>query len=920
MRFRSILFAACFIVFAGGGLFFAQRADAAPKTIYFTDNYEVLHGNPYTGTAFDINKRGYTFTNDPEITAFVNGTKTIPADGDIVRIHIAWSDFELADDQWEWARIDQFLNKINEQGKTAEIQLLMSESPDPSEAGFPHKYPPEWLFDSSGADCPYRMAPYGDLPHYAKQPIYYDSCYLNELEEAVQAFAGRYDGNPGIAWVDLRAFSLFGEWSGWYDGQHFPWPDAATRTNTLRSIIDIYAGAFVQTMVTMQNAGASVDTSDPAADTQAKRYAAFAFDYAAANAGWGFRSDTVNSAGNWMDYSIWSQAQWNNRKTRRDHIQVSEGANWDSIIMLNNPRKVVQNALEDYRSNLQGVNNTGFEKWNDMKAAYGEWFTLLGRYSGYRFLLAKAQYNDKVAPGGSFALTQTWTNNGVGFLPRKHPLKVYFTNPATHEVAWSAVDSGFDQTRWFKGEYHERESAFTLPSSLAQGTYDVYIGMVNAAGDPVIKLPMDNENNKTYKIGSVTVGATEDAYTAPALTSQFRVEGEDYTAASGAYGAYYSPEGDHDTLYMEKSGDWVAYDNIDVPQSGLYTAEFRVSTEEANYFHLEVDGVNVTGSIKTPHSGGYLKFRTVERQVYLTAGRHTLKVVRGPIDRWFFLNWMRFTLADSSEIKLQAENPTNSSGVWLNATEFTDNDGTPGVSIIDTGDWLEYANVSIPRDGFYLFEMRYSTLQGSPVQKYKLQVDGVDATGDLNLYDTGGVNIMMNADNVVYLPAGTHTLRIVWSDAQSKVIWNWMKFSYQDAFVKKVEAEHYSMQWNLDLEDEWNGPATGITVGDYTDSGTVKAAAFHDNKDYTKYDNVYIPYTGHYYVEFRVAANEAHRFRFEADGDIYTVEVPDTGSGYTFTTIHRWVKLSRGMHNLRIVLDQTNPNTDLVIDWFKITK
>ncbi|MEF2247187.1 carbohydrate-binding protein [Paenibacillus sp. IITD108] len=919
MKFVSSLLIACIILLTGDLLFSAQQASAAPKIVYFTDNYEVIHGNPYTGTAFDINKSGYTFTNDPEVTKFINGTEVIPADGDIVRVHIAWADFEPANNQWEWDRFDQFMSKINEQGKTAEVQLLMSESPDPTEAGFPHKYPPEWLFETAG--CPYRWAPYGDTPHYSKQPIYYNSCYLDELEEAVNAFAERYDGNPGIAWVDLRAFSLFGEWSGWNDGQFFPWPDATTRTNTLRQIIDIYVNAFQETMVTMQNAGAHVNNSDPDANTQAKRYQAFAFDYAAAQPGWGFRSDTVNSSGNWMDYSTWSQAQWNNRKTRRDHLQASEGANWDnSLYMLNNPRKVVQNALEDYRSNLQGINNTGFEKWNDMKAAYGEWFTLLGRYSGYRFLLAKAQYNDKVAAGGEFALTQTWTNNGVGFLPRKYPLKVYFINPQNNEVVWSAVDQSFDQTRWFKGEYHDVKSSFTLPASLAAGNYDLYISMVDAAGEPKIKLPMDNENNKKYKIGSIAVAATADAYTAPALTSQFRVEGEDYTAAHGAYGTYYSPEGDHDSLYMEKNGNWVEYDNIDVPQSGMYTVEFRVSSEEANYFHLEVDGVNVTGAIKAPNSGGYLKFRTIERQVYLTEGRHTLKVVRGSIDRWFFLNWMKFTLNDAMEIKLQAENPSDSSGVWLNATEFTDNDGTPGVSIIDTGDWLEYENVYIPKSGNYLFEMRYSTLAGSSPQKYKLQVDGVDASSEFSLLDTGGVNNMRNQDEVVYLPEGNHTLRIVWTDAQSRTIWNWMKFSYQDEYVKTIEAEHYTMQWNLDKEDQWNGHNTAVTVEDFNDGGAVKAAVFRKKNDYTKYDNVYIPHNGHYFVEFRVASNAAHRFNFEVDGTVYPVDVPNTGGGYQFTTIHRWVKLSRGINNMRIVLDQTNSSSNLAINWLKITK
>jgi hypothetical protein len=351
-------------------------AELVVKT--FTDTHEVIHGNPLTGTAFDINTKAL-FTADPAIDDFLDGTVDIPDDADIVRVHISWSDFEQTADSYTWDRIDDFLDRVADQGKQAEVQLLMSESPSPSETGtFPYVYPPAWLFDVK--NVPYRDAPYGDGTYTTKQPLYYDPGYLTELDDAVSAFADRYDGHAGIAWVDLRAFALFGEWSGWNDASHFPWPDAATRTSTLHAIIDIYRDAFTETMVTMQNAGASVDPTDPNADTQAKRFSAFAFDYGAEEQNWGFRSDTVNASGYWMEYSTWGQSSWNNRKLRRSHIQASEGAGWaNPLYMLNDPRRVVMNALEDYRTNLQGINNTSFAQWEDMKDAYGEWFTTLGR-------------------------------------------------------------------------------------------------------------------------------------------------------------------------------------------------------------------------------------------------------------------------------------------------------------------------------------------------------------------------------------------------------------------------------------------------------------------------------------------------------------------------------------------------------------
>lgn len=909
------------ILFAAAGLMlFGPEASAAAKKVTFTDTYEVLHGNPYTGTYFDINSAGGTsFATDPAITDFINGVKSIPSDADIVRVLIGWGDFEPGDDQWSWTRLDQFLNRVAQEGKTAEIQLLMSESPDPAEAYFGFEYPPAWLFDVR--NCPFRMAPYGDGTHFTKQPLYYDSIYLTELQEAIDAFAGRYDANPALAWVQLQAFSLFGEWGGWDDAEFFPWPDAATRKNTLGAIVNIYKNAFASTMVLMQNPISNVVTTDPAADTLAKRYEAFAYDVASANPNWGFASATVNSAGNWMCYNCdFAQAQWVNKKERRDHIQVSEGANWDSSIMLNNPRKVVQNALEDYRSNLQAINNTSFANWDNMKNAYGEWFTLLGRYSGYRLLLAEAQYNDKVQPGGSFTLSQKWTNNGVGFSPKKYPLKVYFTNPSTGSVIWSGTDSAIDQRQWFKGEFHDVNSSFTLPSNLPLGTYDLKIALIDAAGNPKISLPMPAGAGKMYKIGTIAVASAADPYEAPSPRNQFRIEGEDYTDADGAHGSFYTPEGGHDTLYMDLNGEWAEYASVNVPQTGDYTVEFRVSSAEGNYFHLEVDGVNVTSSIKTPDSGGYLKFRTIDRRINLTAGKHTFKLVKGSPDVWLFVNWMRFTLNDPNEFKIQAENPASSLDMYLGANEFTDNDGTVGVSLIDTGDWAQYDSITVPVSGPYLLEMRYSTLAGSPMQKYKLLVDGVDVSGEQSLTDTGGVGRMANQDTIVYLTAGTHTFKVVWTDAQSKVIWNWMRFSYQGSFTKTIEAEHYNMQWNLDKEDQWDGPLTGVGVSGYQDGGPVLAVDFMHKNDYMRYENVYVPNTGHYLFEFRVFAGAVQHFRFEVDGDSTLVEVPNTGGINQFTTVTTWVKMSEGMHNFRIVVDDPPMGPGFGINWFKFTK
>ncbi|GAB3610128.1 hypothetical protein GCM10027414_22540 [Humibacter ginsengiterrae] len=900
----------------------ASRTDHE-RTVTFTDTHEVLHGNPYTGTAFDINSpkpadaAGYTFSNDPAITDFIDGRKRIPDDADIVRVQIAWSDFEPRANKFSWGRFDRFMRRVDQQGKTAEIQLLMSDAPDvKNDPGvFPYQYPPAWLFDVEKA--PYRLAQYNGK-YYSKQPLYYSPIYLSALSKAVHAFAKRYDGNRGIAWVDLRAFSLFGEWSGWNDALNFPWPDDATRTTTLHKILGIYSDSFRKSMVMMENPGANVVPTDTDADTQAKRFTAFAYDVAAENKNWGFRSDTVNSAFAWMQYDTTSESSYINRLERRDHIQVSEGSNWNSSIMLNNPRLVVKNAIEAYHSNLQGINNTSFADWDAMKKAYGEWFTTLARYSGYRFVMQRATYTDSVKPGGRLNLAGVWTNNGAGFSPKKYPLKVYLLDPSNGRVAWSGTDSTVDQTKWFKGDADQVRSSFTLPRSVRPGSYTLAVAMVDSTGMPRIELAMPDGKNKIYPVGSVMVTASAPDAVVPPAQFQFRVENEDYTAAQGAYGVEPPAEGGFGALYMGQAGDWAEYNNVTVPVTGTYRTEFRVSASQGDHFHVLVDGKDAVGSVATPDTGGYNVYSTIERELPLTQGRHTIRVVRDD-GSWFFMNWMRFTLANPDEFTIQAESATDQSGTWLKALDDIDDDGTPGVSVIDSGDWLSYENVDVAASATYLMQFRYSTTNSDPLS-FRLEVDGRDATGALTLDPTGGVTNAKTANFFVPLAAGTHALKVVWISAESNIVWNWMRFDRQGGYHATIAAPDYNMQWNLAKEYSWDGPDTGVVAGTYHDDGkAVTAVGSIDQQDYLRYENIYVPYTGYYKLDLRVASDEAQQLQFDVDGDATTVNVPDTGGDGHFQNVSAWVEMTSGIHNVRFIGESPRTGTGVLFENFGLT-
>ena len=78
-----------------------------------------------------------------------------------------------------------------------------------------------------------------------------------------------------------------------------------------------------------------------------------------------------------------------------------------------------------------------------------------------------------------------------------------------------------------------------------------------------------------------------------------------------------------------QSGEWLNY-TVNVPANGKYDLAIRAASNQTTpaAFHIEVDGVNVTGPISVPKTSSWGTFQWVGKQgVSLTAGRRVLKVV-----------------------------------------------------------------------------------------------------------------------------------------------------------------------------------------------------------------------------------------------------------------------------------------------------
>src|SRR4029077_8560621 len=75
------------------------------------------------------------------------------------------------------------------------------------------------------------------------------------------------------------------------------------------------------------------------------------------------------------------------------------------------------------------------------------------------------------------------------------------------------------------------------------------------------------------------------------------------------------------------AGEWLSY-TINAAVDGLYTLQVRTaSSGNGGNFHVEIDGVNKTGTMTNSDSGGWQTWRALTKTIGITAGVHVMKLV-----------------------------------------------------------------------------------------------------------------------------------------------------------------------------------------------------------------------------------------------------------------------------------------------------
>jgi hypothetical protein len=282
-----------------------------------------------------------------------------------------------------------------------------------------------------------------------------------------------------------------------------------------------------------------------------------------------------------------------------------------------------------------------------------------------------------------------------------------------------------------------------------------------------------------YDLGGEGV-AYHDADSAN-LGGAYRTGGVDLKAVQNDTGAFY--------IGYTKATEWTEY-TVDVHDAGTYNFDIRYASSGAGgTFHLEVDGVNVTGTLTASNSGGWQSWKTITKSgLPLSAGQHVIRLALdslGANGNVGNLNYLKIYSPTSppppppppaSSMTIQAEDfdagaegvayhdldASNNGGQYRNTgvdiQSTTDAGGGYNLSYVKAGEWLNYT-VNVTSAGTYKFDFRVASAGTNG--KFHLEVDGVDVTGQLTVPNTAGwqnwTTVTMTGIN---LTAGTHVLKL----------------------------------------------------------------------------------------------------------------------------------------------------------------
>ena len=248
---------------------------------------------------------------------------------------------------------------------------------------------------------------------------------------------------------------------------------------------------------------------------------------------------------------------------------------------------------------------------------------------------------------------------------------------------------------------------------LGEDTTSPYSYTWNSVADgcyTIIAKTFDDVGDTNTDSVNITVGAGCGGGNTPYLGSPFvlptRIEAEDYDLGGegiayhdndgGNNGGEYRSE-DVDIQVCDEGGynvgwmaanEWLEY-VVTVPATGTYDIDIRVASDATGgNFNIEFNGVDVTGNISVPVTGGWQNWATVSTTATLSAGTQVMRFVNANSGDEYNLNYFDFTAPTTTVpdvvglSQISGHSAIIAQGLTLGTTTFSYSDTVAADNII----------------------------------------------------------------------------------------------------------------------------------------------------------------------------------------------------------------------------------------------
>lgn len=366
-------------------------------------------------------------------------------DCSVVYIRISWKEFEPKEGEYNYAFIDDILNKAKAGGQTVMFRIMQHSTRESDDV-------PDWLKEK--IDCPKRPAGMRvkDCPS--------DPRFLEYFGRAVKAFGERFDKNPTLAFMDI---SFPGAWG---EGSHV---DLFTKKQ-LKDFVDIYVDVFKNTLLIGQMCISELMLLDEKTSV-------------------GWRADCIGKPE--LTYEMLPpKVSKMGDMWKRGHVSFEaywwlgewQRKGWDID-------KIFETLLSWHVSTFNAKSLPIPFEWKDKVDEFIS-------KAGYHFKINCAEYPEKAKVGEPFTVKLEIENVGVAPIYLGFPFTVKLKNFEYEQT----IKTDVDIKKWLPSTHKEE----LLIVANTAGKFDIEIGIETK--DFAIEFCTDAERDgKYYKIGEINI-------------------------------------------------------------------------------------------------------------------------------------------------------------------------------------------------------------------------------------------------------------------------------------------------------------------------------------------------------------------------------------------------------------------------------